>query len=89
MLRFNFIFFILIIFVNHGISQIDLSYQQPPEPIKSLALAPTTPAIFTSPDGIWLAILDRPEHPTIRDLSRVELRIAGLRINPMNFGPSR
>ena len=89
MLRFNFFFIILIVFVNHGISQIDLSYQQPPEPIKSLALAPTTPAIFTSPDGIWLAILDRPEHPTIHDLSRDELRIAGLRINPLNFGPSR
>ena len=89
MVRFKLFFFVLALSVTRGFAQIDLTYQQPPEPIKSLALAPSTPATITSPDGAWLAILDRPEHPSIHDLAQDELRIAGLRINPLNFGPSR
>ncbi|GHN00626.1 hypothetical protein WSM22_21150 [Cytophagales bacterium WSM2-2] len=36
-----------------------------------------------------MALLDRSDYPSIEELSRPELRIAGLRINPENFGPSR
>ncbi len=83
------LFFALLLFLNQAKAQLDLEYQQPPEPIKSLILAPATPAVMVSPDGIWLAILERPEMPSIVELSQPELRIAGLRINPKNNGPSR
>ncbi len=82
-------FFALLLFLNQAKAQLDLEYQQPPEPIKSLIHAPATPAVMLSPDGIWLAILERPEMPSIVELSQPELRIAGLRINPKNNGPSR
>lgn len=70
-------------------AQNNLGYQRPPEEIAKLVEAPLTPAIFVSPDKVWMALLDRSDFPTIEELSRPELRIAGLRINPDNFGPSR
>jgi len=89
MRRFKLSFLIVVLFYFQTNAQLNLPYQHPPEPIKSLALAPSTPAIITSPDGNWLAILERPELPSILELSQPELRIAGIRINPRNFGPSR
>ena len=86
------IFLILLLstgIISTGQAQIDLTYQQPPEPIKSLATAPETPAIMVNPNGDWLALLTRPEMPSIRELSASELRIGGLRINPATNGPSR
>lgn len=80
------LFFLLF---NQAEAQLDITYQEPPEPLKSLATAPSTPAVIVSPDGLWLAILDRPEMPSIAQLSQPELRIGGLRINPKNNGPSR
>ncbi len=64
-------------------------YQRPPEEIAKLVEAPLTPAVVVSPDKAWMALMDRSDYPSIEELSRPELRIAGLRINPDNFGPSR
>ncbi|MFZ5999613.1 MAG: alpha/beta hydrolase family protein, partial [Bacteroidota bacterium] len=64
-------------------------YQRPPEELAKLLEAPQTPAAQISPDKTWMALLDRSDYPSIEELSRPELRIAGLRINPENFGPSR
>jgi len=64
-------------------------YRRPPEEIAKLVEAPLTPAVGLSHDKTWMALLDRSDFPTIEELSRPELRIAGLRINPDNFGPSR
>ncbi len=72
-----------------AIAQDHLGYQRPPEEIAKLVEAPLTPAINLSPDKNWMAFLDRSDYPSIEELSRPELRIAGLRINPENFGPSR
>src|SRR6478609_2143476 len=70
-------------------SQENQGYQRPPEEIAKLVEAPLTPAINISPDKNLMALLDRSDYPSIEELSRPELRIAGLRINPENFGPSR
>lgn len=64
-------------------------YQRPPEEIAKLIEAPLTPFSTVSPDKNWLLMLDQSDYPSIEELSRPELRIAGLRINPDNFGPSR
>ncbi len=82
-------FLLFFLLFNQVEAQLDITYQKPPEPIKSLALAPATPTVMVSPDGLWLAILERPEMPSIAQLSQPELRIGGLRINPKNNGPSR
>jgi hypothetical protein len=69
--------------------QENLSYQRPPEEIAKLLEAPLTPFVSFSPDKQWMLLLERSDFPTIEQLSRPELRIGGLRINPENFGPSR
>jgi dipeptidyl aminopeptidase/acylaminoacyl peptidase len=72
-----------------ALGQGSVGYQRPPEEIAKLVEAPLTPAVLVSPDKGWMAMMDRSDYPSIEQLSRPELRIAGLRINPDNFGPSR
>ena len=72
-----------------SIAQDNLTYQKPPDEIAKLMDAPLTPTVLFSPDKSMMILLDRSDYPTIEELSRPELRIAGLRINPNNFGQSR
>src|SRR6187401_850097 len=72
-----------------GLFTANAQYQRPPEEIARLVEAPTTPTAIFSPDRSSMALLDKADYPSIEELSRPELRIAGLRINPDNFGPSR
>jgi len=65
------------------------TYQKPPQAIADLVEAPSTPAVLFTPDKAMMIFLERSDYPTIEELSRPELRIAGLRINPDNFGQSR
>jgi dipeptidyl aminopeptidase/acylaminoacyl peptidase len=64
-------------------------YQTPPPSLARLVDAPLTPEVQPSPDGATLLILHRPTLGTIAELAKPELRLAGLRINPANNGPSR
>ena len=69
--------------------QESLTYQLPPEAIIEVVDAQQTPSVFLSPDNSFVALLDRPGLKTIEDLSKEELRIAGLRIDPATNGTSR
>lgn len=81
---------IILSFLSFQVSaQLNIGYQRPVEEIASLLEAPLTPIVNFSPDNTWMVLLDRSDYPTIEELSRPELRIAGLRINPENFGRSR
>ncbi len=64
-------------------------YMRPPESIASLIDAPLTPLVSISPDRQWMVLLERPKYPSIAEVAQPELRLAGLRINPRNNGPSR
>ncbi len=66
-----------------------LKYQLPPDEIVKIVDAPPTPSVSVSPDKSCMIIIERPGLITISDLSEEELRIAGIRINPANSGPSR
>ena len=76
----------LFIYAN---AQETLPYQLPPQEIIDMVDAPGTPGVSFSPDASVMLLLDRPELPTIADLAMPEERLAGIRINPDNFGPSR
>lgn len=68
----------------------DLSgYKQPPAVMRDLLLAPPTPSANIDKSGRWLMLTERSSYPTLAELAEPELRIAGLRINPANFSPSR
>lgn len=66
-----------------------LKYQAPPESILQLAMAAPPPQTDFSSKGDVMLVMDRATFPTIEELSQPEYRLAGLRINPANFGPSR
>lgn len=65
----------------------DSGYRQPPKVIVDLLDAPTTPTVTVSPDRRLLALLERRAMPTVADLARPILRLAGQRIDPRSNGP--
>lgn len=69
--------------------QNDFRYQLPPEAIVKILDAPQTPGVMVSPDNTTLLLLDRPGLVSIAELSAPELRIAGLRLDPLTNSQSR
>lgn len=64
-------------------------YQTPPKVIADLVTASPTPSVSVDSRGEWMVLLQRAAQPSIAQLAEPELRLAGLRINPTNNGPSR
>ncbi len=57
-------------------------YNLPPREIVDILDAPPPPELFLSPDGNTLLLADRSGYPSVADLARPVLRLAGLRISP-------
>jgi dipeptidyl aminopeptidase/acylaminoacyl peptidase len=83
------IYLFCFVLLSHAHAQDNIAYQRPPDALAQLLEAPLTPAVTFSPDKKWMVLLDRSDYPTIEELSRPELRLAGLRIDPGNNGQSR
>jgi dipeptidyl aminopeptidase/acylaminoacyl peptidase len=66
-----------------------LPYQKPPKILEDLLLASPTPTVSFDEKATVMLIMERSQYPDVEELAQPELRIAGLRINPRNFGPSR
>ncbi|MEA3425677.1 MAG: prolyl oligopeptidase family serine peptidase [Bacteroidota bacterium] len=65
------------------------SYQVPPKDVADLLLAKPTPAVRIDSKAEWMLLSERNSYPTVEELGQPESRIAGLRLNPNNFSPSR
>lgn len=70
-------------------SQDNISYQKPPAIIEKLILADFNPSVSFNDAGDWMLLMKRSAAPTVEDLGQPEIKVAGLRINPTNFSPSR
>jgi dipeptidyl aminopeptidase/acylaminoacyl peptidase len=70
-------------------AQDDAGYKTPPKDIADLVSVKPTPSVSISENGEWILFLERNSYPSIEELAQPELKIAGLRINPRNFSPSR
>jgi dipeptidyl aminopeptidase/acylaminoacyl peptidase len=81
--------FLFLFITTLAFAQDDFSYQTPPKDILDLVTAKPTPGVSIDSKGEWMLLLERSSFPSIEDLAQPELRIAGLRLNPKNFGPSR
>jgi dipeptidyl aminopeptidase/acylaminoacyl peptidase len=79
----------LLLAVCSAKAQDAVSYQMPPKAMADLLLAKPTPSVSADSKGEWLLLMDRNSFPSVEELARPELRIAGLRINPNNFALSR
>ncbi|SFN96259.1 Dipeptidyl aminopeptidase/acylaminoacyl peptidase [Bizionia echini] len=77
----------LFLFVISGFSQENLTYQKPHQNILELAEAPLAPSIRMDSKGENIVFLYRSAYKTIEELSETEMRLGGLRINPVtNIG---
>jgi dipeptidyl aminopeptidase/acylaminoacyl peptidase len=80
--------FVVILFLgSFTYSQESLTYQKPPQEILELAEAPLAPSIRMDDKGENFVFLYRSNFKTIEELSETEMRLGGLRINPVtNIG---
>lgn len=83
------LFFLCFFSIFRLFAQDDNSYKTPPKEIEELVLAKPTPTVDIDRKATWMVIMERSSFPGIEELAEPELRIAGLRIDPSNFGPSR
>lgn len=70
-------------------SQDDVAYKLPPKDIADMVLAKPTPNVSIDDKGEWMLFTESNSYPSVEELARPELKIAGLRINPANYAPSR
>lgn len=72
-----------------GYAQTDFPYQVPDEPILSLADAPPAPALRLNADATKGILLYRNAFKTLEELTAPELKLGGLRVNPVTHAPGR
>lgn len=81
---------ILIMLSSHLlIGQVDLNYQKPSNEILDLVEAPLPPLVRMNTAGNTAILLYRDVYKSITELSAEEMRLAGLRINPITNINSR
>lgn len=68
-------------------SQINIEYQKPPKEILELADFERAPSVWLDDSKHFMVLLYRDNYKSIEELSKDELRLGGLRIDPVtNIG---
>ena len=67
----------------------EAGYQQPPQVIADILDARYPPSISLSPDGRWMVEMERPALRTLDELAARRVKVAGVKLDPSTFGPSR
>ncbi len=81
------LFLVSISFLTVSTAQIDITYQKPPLEILELADAQLAPSVSIDDKQENILLMHRNRYTSIAELSETELRLAGLRINPVtNIG---
>ncbi|MCM4159764.1 S9 family peptidase [Antarcticibacterium flavum] len=70
-------------------AQENLTYQKPPQEILELVDVPLAPSTLIDSKGEMMVFLYRDQYKSIAELSETELRLGGLRINPVTNISSR
>ncbi len=65
------------------------TWQNPPEPIVSMLDTDRLPAVSISPDNQWLLEFERRALPPISELAEPWVAIAGIKVNPVTWGPAQ
>ncbi len=66
-----------------------VNYQTPPKAISDLLLAKPTPTVSIDSKAEWMLLSERNSYPSVEELAMPEYKIAGMRLNPNNYSPSR
>jgi len=72
-----------------SVPQAYAQYQLPPAPLQAIVDAPRAPGMSLSPRRNLVAMIASPALPGIVEVAQPELKLAGLRINPRTYSPSR
>lgn len=75
--------------IMHGSFAQDGGYKTPPPAMAELLLAKPTPAVSLNSNASLMLLMERNSLPSVEEIAQPELKIAGERINPNNFAPSR
>ncbi|KAB2866522.1 MAG: S9 family peptidase, partial [Bacteroidales bacterium] len=78
----------LIVAFNQSFAQELVRYQTPAKELLDLLDAPVTPSFSISPSKQVYLLAYLMDMPDLSELAQPELKVAGLRINPNNFGNS-
>nr|WP_319397821.1 prolyl oligopeptidase family serine peptidase [uncultured Carboxylicivirga sp.] len=70
-------------------AQIDIKYQQPSREIMELADVPLPPSTTTNDDASIVILIYRNQYKSIGELSVAEMKLAGIRTNPLTNMSSR
>lgn len=73
----------LLAFLNFYEAQENITYQKPSAEILKLADYERPPSILMNSKKDWLVFTYRPTYKTLEDLSQQEMKLGGLRINPV------
>ncbi|MCU4165904.1 alpha/beta hydrolase family protein [Carboxylicivirga caseinilyticus] len=81
---------LLFVFISViSFAQVDIKYQVPSEEILKLADVPLPPSTITNDDASLVVLLYRNQYKSIAELSEQELKLAGIRTNPVTNMSSR
>lgn len=83
------VFVIMFIGQVYSFAQSDFAYQQPDDAILKLADARPAPAIRLNNESTKAILLYRHAYKSIDELSEPEMRLGGIRVNPLTNGPGR
>ena len=75
--------FLFISFLSFSYAQENLVFQKPSAPILSLADYQRPPTLMVSPNKAWIVSVYRSTYKSLDELNQPEVRLAGLRINPI------
>lgn len=76
-------------FIFTATAQENLTYQKPPQEILELVDVPLAPTTLVNSKGDMMVFLYRDQYKSIAELSETEMRLGGLRINPVTNISSR
>ncbi len=81
--------FVFAIISFQSSAQNSSNYQLPPKEIADLLLAAPSPSISVDSKAKYMLVMERPSYPLVEELGQPEFKIAGLRLNPNNYSPTR
>lgn len=84
-------FSLLLIAISFGISdaQEPTRYMEPAKELLDIIDAPLTPSLYLNPTKTHALFAYPQDMPDISELAQKELKLAGIRLNPENFGASK
>ncbi|MBK0382979.1 S9 family peptidase [Pedobacter sp. SD-b] len=85
-----FTFFIVSAFsLDVSFAQEVTGYQKPPESIAKIVDESVSRTVILSGRAKYMAILEQPGYPSIKEIAAPYEKLAGLRVNPQNYGNQR